>query len=77
MTTFITINRKSVRIELSEKEAETRANRIRYAMSLKDKEIMAKEADMKRRGYCPKCHLVLPLTKYCSRCQTTYGKEVR
>lgn len=72
MNTFATINKKSVRIELSGPERRQVANRIRYAMTLQDKKIQDYEEDLKRRGVCPICRLTLPLTKYCFKCQKTY-----
>jgi hypothetical protein len=73
MTTFIAINKKSIRIEVTGEEAKKQANRVRYAMKLADEREAKKEADIKRRGFCPNCHMLLPLTKYCYKCQTTYN----
>lgn len=73
MNIFVQVNKKSIRIEPSPEEKKAYVKRIRYAMELKDKEIIAKERDIKARGTCPICHLVLPLTKYCSKCQKTYN----
>lgn len=69
MNIFITVNKKSVRAELSGPERIQVANRIRYAMMLQDKKVQDYEEDIKRRGVCPQCHTVLPLTKRCSQCQ--------
>lgn len=75
MNAFITINKKSVRIEITGEEAKKHANRVRYAMKLADEREAAKEADIKRRGYCPCCHLLLPLTKHCWKCGNTYKEN--
>lgn len=72
MTTFITINRKSVRVEISDEESRARAGKMRYINRLQDAKADAYWADIKARGTCPCCHRVLPLTKYCSNCQTSY-----
>lgn len=72
MNTFISVNREWIRIELTPNEKKAYANRIRNAMRRTDEEIEARERDIKNRGTCPICHLVLPLTKYCSNCQKTY-----
>lgn len=72
MTTFITVNKKSVRIEISDEEARTRANKMRYINRLQDAKADVYWNDIEARGACPKCHRVLPLTKYCSNCQKTY-----
>jgi len=59
--------------EPSENEFNEYKNRIRKAMYRQDMEIREREADIKRRGTCPICHLVLPLSKYCFKCQNTYN----
>lgn len=72
MTTFITVNKKSVRIEITDEEAKTKRNKMRYINKLQDAKADAYWADLKARGACPCCGRVLPLTKYCSNCQKTY-----
>lgn len=69
---FVSVNHKNIRYEPSESELEEYKSRIRKAMYRQDREINEREADIKRRGTCPKCHMVLPLTKYCSKCQIKY-----
>lgn len=72
-TTFITVNKKSVRIEINDNEAKERANKMRYINRIQDEKMRAAEEERKRRGVCPQCRLTLPLSKYCFRCGNTYN----
>lgn len=73
MDIFVTVNKKSIRTEITGKDAEEYASRVRRAMVVQDRKIKEQEEDRKRRGTCPKCYLTLPLSKYCWKCGNTYN----
>ena len=73
MDIFVTVNKKSIRTTITGKDADEYTSRIRKAMYMQDRKIKEQEDALKKRGVCPKCHLVLPLSKYCWRCGNTYS----
>lgn len=72
MDIFVTVNKKSIRTSITGRDAEEYTSRVRNAMFVQDRKIKEEEADRKKRGACPKCHLTLPLSKYCWKCGNTY-----
>lgn len=72
MDIFVTVNKKSIRTNITGSEADEYASRVKKAMFVQDRKIKEQEADRKKRGACPKCHMTLPLSRYCCRCGNTY-----
>lgn len=64
--------RHNVYVEESKLEAEARAKRARNAIRMMEVELEAMEANKKRRGFCPKCRLLLPES---GRCGCGYQKD--
>ena len=58
---------RSVQNSLDAEEAEGKRRRyITYkAMLMQDKQCQAEEADKQRRGYCPCCYTLLPVSGIC------------
>ena len=72
MNTFVQVNKKSVRVELSPREQEAYATRVRNAIRRQDANLRAMEADRRARGYCPDCHLLCTKDHVCMKC----GKRI-
>lgn len=68
---FITIDRKTIRIDDDRNEDELK--RIRNMIRAEERRLQALEADRKRRGYCPDCHVLLTIHGRCSRCQIIWN----
>lgn len=70
---YISINKKVIWVEGSEQEERELKSRSRRAMFRQEKLLREQEADRRRRGYCPDCHVLLSLSHTCSRCGTTWN----
>lgn len=55
-------------------EVALRKRRIRFILALKDAELNREAAEDRKRGYCPQCHLLLPIT---GRCDCGYIKPTK
>lgn len=73
MDIFVTVNKKSIRTTITGNEADEYTSRIRKAMYMQDLKIKEQENARKKRGTCPRCHITLPLSKYCWKCGNTYN----
>ena len=58
---------------LSPTEMNERAKRIRNILRMQDKKIEQERLDKERRGYCPTCRLLLPVS---GKCFCGYQKPV-
>lgn len=50
---------------LTRNEIDERHKRIKNALRMSDEKVQMVEEDKFRRGYCPKCRLLLPLSGEC------------
>lgn len=64
---YITIDRKVIHLE-DEKRSEDELRKARNAIRMMEAKLAALEADKKRRGYCPDCHLLLTIHGRCGKC---------
>ena len=61
---FYTKHRKVYQYELSESERQERGKqlrKLRYALKKRDEEVHAQYELDHRKGYCPKCHMLIPM----------------
>ena len=68
---YITIDRKVIHVD--EERTDEERKRIRNILRAQERKLRELEADKKRRGYCPDCHLLLTISGKCSKCQTTWN----
>jgi histone deacetylase complex regulatory component SIN3 len=71
-TTFVTQNKKSIRVEISQSEYESERNRIIKAMRKEDARLRKEERERNERGYCPECHILCTIDHVCMKC----GKKI-
>lgn len=70
---YVTQYKKTLHVEGSPEEerlAKQRAYRAMLAQNRKDRE---REQDMKRRGYCLDCNLLLSINHKCPKCGTVWS----
>lgn len=60
---------RSVRVEVSDDDPLVANKRkLAYAMRMRDREMARQDALDHSKGYCPKCHTLLPLSGVCGNC---------
>ena len=52
-------------VEETPMEAKERAKRVRYATEMLEAKLTQEESNRLRRGYCPKCNMLLPENGKC------------
>lgn len=72
-TIYITKDKKSIAIEVSDKEYEEQKNKTRGLMRYLDRIEREKQAEFAARKVCPDCHLKCKPDGFCMRC----GKDCR
>lgn len=63
---YITVDKKVISID--EERTEEEIKRLRRFLRAQEKKLKEIEADKKRRGYCPDCHILLTIHHRCSKC---------
>lgn len=57
--------KRNVLYEESLEQAQERVRRALIGMRIAEKKALAKEADVRKRGYCARCGLLLPVSGIC------------
>lgn len=57
--------KRNVRYEESKEQEEERIRRARIGMKMAEKKALAEQEDKRKRGYCARCGLLLPLNGVC------------
>lgn len=65
---FVTVNKKSVRVELNPIEAQKHAKRMQYIMRLQEQKALEEQAKMAARKVCPDCHVKCTFAGFCVQC---------
>lgn len=69
-------HRRNIIWDETEDEANERLRKARIGMKIADEKAKAIEMDKKRRGYCKRCGLLLPLSGICE-CGCRERREIR
>ena len=65
---YITHNKKTISVEISDKEYEEQKNKTRGLMRYLDRIEREKQQELASRKVCPDCHLKCTPTGFCMRC---------
>lgn len=61
---------KTSRVEIPDDDpVVTQKRKLAYAMRMRDREAQKQWQLDHSKGYCPKCHCLLPLTGRCDNCE--------
>lgn len=70
---YISIDKKIVWVQGSEQEEKAIRDRNRKAMYALEKREQERQRDIKARGYCPTCHVLLTIHHKCPMCNSVWS----